>query len=139
MHSFRSIQQQCDSVITEGAGGFLTPLNTHEDLGNFAQQIGLPITLVVGMKLGCINHASLTAEAIHLRHLNIVGWIGNTTAPEMPFLSENIETLRAKIDAPFLGLIPTLPSGLKRLTTAHTLLKRLNLLRSTFSYQRKTP
>lgn len=114
LRSFNSIQERCDQVITEGAGGFLTPLNAHEDLGDFAKQIGLPIILVVGMKLGCINHALLTAEAIKSRRLNIAGWIGNTLTPEMPFLSENIETLRSKIDAPFLGLIPELPSNLKK-------------------------
>lgn len=114
LHSFRSIQKQCDFIVTEGAGGFLTPLNAHEDLADFAQQIRLPIILVVGMKLGCINHALLTAETIKSRHLNIAGWIGNTLVPEMPFLSENIETLRVKIDAPFLGLIPSLPSRLKK-------------------------
>ncbi len=113
MKSFRTIEERCDCVVTEGAGGFLTPLNESEDLGKFAEQIGLPIILVVGLKLGCINHAILTVEAIQSRNLRIAGWIGNTLTPEMQFLSENIETLCSKIDAPFLGLIPELPSELK--------------------------
>ena len=105
-----------DCVVVEGAGGFLVPLNDQEDLGDFAQQIQLPIILVVGMKLGCINHALLTIEAIHARKLVVAGWIANTLDQEMGLLNENIETLRTRIDAPFLGLIPTLPASIQKLS-----------------------
>jgi len=70
--------------------------------------------LVVGMKLGCINHALLTQEAIKARGLNIAAWVANSLANEMPLLQENIATLQAKINAPFLGLIPTLPKTLQK-------------------------
>lgn len=109
-----NIQQQADCVVVEGAGGLLVPLNDKEDLGDFAKEIHLPIILVVGMKLGCINHALLTYEAIKARHLNIAGWVANTLSTEMPLLQENIETLQDRIAAPFLGLIPTLPKNLQK-------------------------
>ena len=112
--AFRNIQKQADCVVVEGAGGFLIPLNDTEDLGNFATEINLPIIIVVGMKLGCINHALLTFEAIKARNLNIAGWVGNTLNAEMPFLKENLQTLKAKIAVPFLGLIPALPKELQK-------------------------
>jgi dethiobiotin synthetase len=76
--------------------------------------MGLPIILVVGMKLGCINHALLTYEAIKARNLNITGWVANTLSTEMPLLQENVQTLKARITAPFLGLIPALPKELQK-------------------------
>jgi dethiobiotin synthetase len=114
LQSFQNVQDQADCVVVEGAGGLLIPLNDREDLGTFAQEITLPIILVVGMKLGCINHALLTCEAIKARNLNIAGWVANTLSTEMPLLAENIQTLQARIGAPFLGLIPALPKELQK-------------------------
>ena len=114
LQSFQNIQSQSDCVVVEGAGGLLIPLNDQEDLATFAQEIKLPIILVVGMKLGCINHALLTYEAIKARNLNIAGWVANTLSTEMPLLEENIQTLQARIDTPFLGLIPALPKELQK-------------------------
>lgn len=114
IQAYSEIQQKGDCVVVEGAGGFLTPLNEQENLGDFAQQIGLPIILVVGMKLGCINHALLTMEAFKVRGLKVAGWIANNLSQEMDLLSENIETLQYKIDAPFLGFIPLLPATIKK-------------------------
>ena len=114
MQAISKIQAQSDSLVIEGAGGFLVPLNQREDLGNFAQQINLPIILVVGMKLGCINHALLTQEAIKARGLKIAGWIANSLATEMLLVKENIATLQARIEAPFLGHIPALPKELQK-------------------------
>jgi len=108
------IQKHSDYIIVEGAGGFLVPLNDDKDLGDLAQQIDLPIILVVGMKLGCINHALLTQEAIKVRGLKIAGWIANSLVNEMSLLQENVATLQAKINAPFLGLIPSLPNALQK-------------------------
>jgi len=107
--TYRNIQKQADCVVVEGAGGFLIPLNDEEDLSDVAKEMGLPIILVVGMKLGCINHALLTYEAIKARNLNIAGWVANTLGTEMPLLQENVQTLKARMTAPFLGLIPALP------------------------------
>jgi len=112
--AYDAILRESDDVVVEGAGGFLTPINEQENLGDFAQEINLPVILVVGMKLGCINHALLTIEALKMRKLNIAGWIGNTLSQEMPLLTENIQTLQSKIAAPFLGLIPELTQALKK-------------------------
>lgn len=103
-----------DLLIIEGAGGFLVPLNEDEDLGDLAQAIDAPVILVVGMRLGCINHALLTCEAIQSRQLTIAGWIANTLSEEMPFLEENLQTLKDRIFAPFLGIIPSLPATLRK-------------------------
>ncbi|MBU3540635.1 dethiobiotin synthase [Polynucleobacter sp. UB-Tiil-W10] len=112
--AFQNIQRHADCVVVEGAGGLLIPLNDEEDLATFAKEIKLPIILVVGMKLGCINHALLTYEAIRARNLNLAGWVANVLSTEMPLLQENLQTLQARIDAPFLGLIPTLPKALQK-------------------------
>jgi dethiobiotin synthetase len=116
LKAYKYLQQQKGCVVVEGAGGFLVPLNDQKDLGDFAQQIQLPVILVVGMKLGCINHALLTIEAILARKLVIAGWIANTLDQEMGLLSENIETLQSRISAPFLGLIPKLPTNIQKLS-----------------------
>jgi dethiobiotin synthetase len=112
--AFQNIQNQADCVVVEGAGGFLIPLNDVEDLGDFVREINLPIILVVGMKLGCINHALLTCEAIKARNLNIAGWVANTLNTEMSLPQENLQTLKVRIAAPFLGLIPALPKELQK-------------------------
>jgi len=114
--AFQNIQNHADCIVVEGAGGFLTPLNQDDDLGGFAKKIDLPIILVVGMKLGCLNHALLTYEAIKARNLQIAGWIANALEEEMPLLQENLQTLQARINAPFLGLIPSLPKELQKAT-----------------------
>lgn len=114
LESFTSIQNENDFVVVEGAGGLIVPLNDHESLADFAQKIDLPIILVVGMKLGCLNHALLTIEAIKTRKMKIAGWVANALAQEMSLLNENIQSLQDRIDAPFLGMIPTLPLALQK-------------------------
>ena len=113
-----SLSQQFEVVVVEGAGGFLVPLNEQEDLGDLAQAIDLPVILVVGMRLGCINHALLSCEAIVSRQLTIAGWVANTLSEEMPLLEENIQTLNDRIFAPCLGIIPNLPLQLQKLENA---------------------
>jgi dethiobiotin synthetase len=114
LESFTGIQNENDFVVVEGAGGFIVPLNDHESLADFAQKIDLPIIVVVGMKLGCLNHTLLTIEAIKTRKMKIAGWVANTLAQEMSLLNENIQSLQDRIDAPFLGMIPTLPLALQK-------------------------
>jgi dethiobiotin synthetase len=92
----------------EGVGGFKVPFHDGKTSADFAQDIGLPIVLVVGMRLGCINHALLTVEAIQSRGLQLAGWVANTIGP-MALLQENIATLEQLIPAPLLGVIPELP------------------------------
>lgn len=126
LQSFQNIQNQADCVVVEGAGGLIVPLNDQEDLAMFAKAIKLPIILVVGMKLGCINHTLLTYEAIKARHLNIAGWVANTLSTEMPLIDENIQTLQARIDAPLLGLIPALPKELQKADNSPYSIEALN-------------
>jgi dethiobiotin synthetase len=113
-NAYQQLSKYGEGVIVEGSGGFLIPINAKEDLGHLDQRLDLPIILVVGMKLGCINHALLTCEAIKSRQLKIAGWIANTLVTEMPLLHENIQTLMSKIPAPFLGCIPTLPESIQK-------------------------
>jgi dethiobiotin synthetase len=116
MQAFDKVQREAELVIVEGAGGFLIPLNDQEDLGDIAKKVGFPVVLVVGMKLGCLNHALLTHEAIQARNISIAGWVANALSTEMPLLQENIETLKIRIKAPFLGSIPALPKYLQKAT-----------------------
>jgi dethiobiotin synthetase len=126
LDEFRALASAFDSVVVEGAGGFLVPLNEQEDLGDVTQAIDLPVILVVGMRLGCINHALLTCEAIQARQLTIAGWVANTLSNEMPLLDANIQALKERIFAPFLGVIPSLPDQLKKLENAPYSLEALH-------------
>ncbi|MEC5387927.1 dethiobiotin synthase [Uliginosibacterium sp. H3] len=108
---FESLRADADRVLVEGAGGFIVPLDDEQDMAQFARSLGLPVLLVVGLRLGCLNHALLTAEAIAARGLHFAGWIGNVVDADMPFLDENVATLRQRLKAPCLGVIPRLPSA----------------------------
>lgn len=99
-----------DVLISEGAGGWLLPINSEQALPDVVQQCAMPIIMVVGMRLGCLNHALLTQQAIQASGCHIAGWIAN--APEtQPFFNENLATLQARIDAPLLGVIPKVASA----------------------------
>ena len=115
IRAYNNIKEISDFVVVEGAGGFLVPLNEKENLSDFAQQIDLPVVLVVGMKLGCLNHALLTIESLKSRNLRVAGWVANTLSQQMPLLNENIQTLQSKLSIPFLGLIPQLPTDLTKI------------------------
>jgi dethiobiotin synthetase len=108
----RDIAARADITIVEGVGGFLVPLGEDSDMGDLARALDLPVILVVGMRLGCLNHALLTAEAIAARGLRMAGWIANTVDPAMRLPDENIATLRHRYarlyDAPLIGAIPRL-------------------------------
>jgi dethiobiotin synthetase len=91
-------------ILIEGAGGALVPLNGSEDMLDIASACELPVLFVVGMKLGCINHARLTEDAILARGLDCVGWVANVLDPNMPFLHENLETLKTRLSTPFQGV-----------------------------------
>lgn len=107
---FQQLARRADRVLVEGVGGFRVPLGDYFDSADLAKAIGMQVILVVGMRLGCINHALLTVEAIQSRGLKLAGWVANTLQPEMPRLQENLETLRTVIPAPCLGVLPYLPS-----------------------------
>lgn len=102
------LMRACDLVIIEGAGGWRVPLNPRETLADLVQELNLPVILVVGVKLGCINHALLTVEAIERDGLQVAGWVANRIDPDMSCYEENMMTLRSLINAPCLGEIPFL-------------------------------
>lgn len=104
--SYRELAGQADEVIAEGAGGFCVPLNEKQDSADLIRQLELPVILVVGMRLGCLNHALLTVRAIADYQLECAGWVANVLDADMPALQENIEALRERIAAPLLGIIP---------------------------------
>lgn len=103
--AFAQLAAAADVVIVEGVGGFCVPLNSKEDTADLAQYLALPVILVVGMRLGCLNHALLTAQAVRGRGLRLAGWIANRIDPDMAVAAENIRALAARLDAPLVGEI----------------------------------
>ena len=97
-----------DMVVIEGAGGWRVPINSRETLADVARELNCAVVVVVGMRLGCLNHALLTMEAIRRDGLQIAGWVANILDPEMPRLQENIDTLMQCINEPCLGTVPRL-------------------------------
>jgi dethiobiotin synthetase len=93
-------------VLVEGVGGLLVPLAEDFDAADLAVALGLPVILVVGMRLGCLNHALLTQEAIEARGLKLAGWIANRVDAQMRRFPENLATLENRLHAPLLGVIP---------------------------------
>ncbi|KDR32893.1 MULTISPECIES: dethiobiotin synthase [Caballeronia] len=99
---------KADIVVVEGVGGFRVPLTDTHDTADLAVALNLPVVLVVGMRLGCISHALLTVEAIASRGLKLAGWVANRVDPNMLYPDENIATLKQRIKAPLIGVIPHL-------------------------------
>ena len=97
VQAYHQLTLMADVVVVEGAGGFLVPLNEKENLADLATALAIPIILVVGIKLGCINHSVLTVEAIKARQLTLHGWVANLIDPEMPFLQENIQAISKQL------------------------------------------
>ena len=100
------LMKNADLTLIEGAGGWRVPLDRQHTLADLAKELQLPVILVVGLRLGCINHAVLSAEAIQRDGLPIAGWVGNTVGSEMPRLQENIGTLHDLLPAPCIGIVP---------------------------------
>jgi len=117
--SYEELAGQADEVIVEGAGGFLVPLNEDLSFADLARELDMPVILVVGMRLGCINHALLTMAAIEDHQLECAGWVANVLDEAMPALQENIDTLRERIAAPLLGIVPRLAVADANLAAQH--------------------
>lgn len=98
-------QIDADYCFIEGAGGWLLPLNTKETLADVVADLQVPVILVVGMRLGCLNHAMLSMRAIRQHGCECVGWVANCLAPDMPMLRENIQTLKDTFDVPCLKIV----------------------------------
>jgi dethiobiotin synthetase len=103
---YRQLAAQADAVVVEGAGGFFVPLNERETGADLAQALQLPVLLVVGLRLGCLNHALLTAEAIRTRGLTLAGWVANRIDPQMSSQEDNIAFLRERLGAPMWADVP---------------------------------
>ena len=116
LSAYEGMSAKADWIVVEGAGGFLVPINEKQDLGDLAQSLQIPVILVVGLRLGCINHVLLSVAAIAQRGLTLAGWVANTIDADMPYLHENIDTLRARIPAPLLGIVKPLPAECRHQT-----------------------
>jgi len=100
------LMQGANITLVEGAGGWRVPVNERETLADLAIALSIPVVLVVGMRLGCINHTLLTVEAITRDGLELAGWVANCIDPQMDELDANVTTLQHRIQAPMLGLVP---------------------------------
>jgi dethiobiotin synthetase len=108
-HAYTALIQAADIVIVEGVGGFRVPLNATEDTADLARLLDLPVIMVVGMRLGCLNQALLTGEAVLARGLRLAGWVANQIDPGMDSFDENLESLRERLPCPLLGIVPWQP------------------------------
>jgi len=102
--AYARLAATADVVVVEGAGGWRVPLNEREDMADLAQRLALPVVLVVGLRLGCLNHALLTAESIADRQVPWAGWVGNHIDPAMAQAAANLDALRARLPEPCLGV-----------------------------------
>lgn len=114
--TFHALRQHADAVVVEGAGGFIVPLHDRNDdtdvdrgepawvtSADLAMRLRLPVILVVGLRLGCLNHALLTQEAVLSRGLTLAGWVANLVDPHMPEQDANVATLQRRLQAPMLA------------------------------------
>ncbi|WOS40326.1 dethiobiotin synthase [Xanthomonas rydalmerensis] len=107
--AFERLRAQADVVVVEGVGGWAAPLSATLDQADLARALGLPVVLVVGLRLGCLNHARLSAAAIAADGLQCIGWIGNEIDPAMERIDDNMAMLRARLPMPCWGRLPYRP------------------------------
>ncbi len=110
LECYEKVSTLADMVLVEGVGGWRVPLGEDGDLSALALALKLPVIMVVGMKLGCINHALLSADSIRESGLPMAGWVANVMDSEMLELEANLLTLKQEIEAPCLGLVPNMRS-----------------------------
>ena len=112
---FTALEAISDRVVIEGAGGWLAPVNARESMGDLARALGVPAVLVVGLRLGCLNHAELTHRAIVNQGVVFAGWIANRLGAPMEREAENLATLARRLGAPPLALVPYAPARARSL------------------------
>ena len=121
--AIRRTAAKAELAVVEGVGGFRVPLVEGWDTADLAADLQLPVVLVVGLRLGCINHALLTAEAVRARGLRLAGWVANTVDPSMPYVTDNLDALQAaflkEFAAPCWGHVPRLPDPSAAAIAAH--------------------
>jgi dethiobiotin synthetase len=105
LSAYARLAERADTIVVEGAGGALVPLDARHDMLDIAHTLRLRVLLVVGMRLGCLNHALLSALAVQRRGLVLAGWIANELPPGMPWLAPNIDTLERRLDAPLVAVL----------------------------------
>ncbi|MHB1515327.1 MAG: dethiobiotin synthase [Acidiferrobacteraceae bacterium] len=103
---FQALCAMADVVLVEGAGGLMVPLNARQDIADLAVMLDLPVILVVGMRLGCINHTLLTVQAIRQKNLQMAAWVANQIDPDMQSFDENLQALETRLNVPLLGIVP---------------------------------
>ena len=111
VESFNVLKELAEIVLVEGAGGWYAPLNDREDISDLAKALALPVILVVAIRLGCINHAKLTWQAIHYSGIFCAGWIAVCVDPDMLQSDENICTIKTAFNVPLLGVLPYLANA----------------------------
>jgi len=104
--AYGELSRMAEVVVVESAGGFMVPLNARQTGADLAKRLGLPVLLVVGMRLGCLNHALLTRRLIEAYGLHCAGWVANCVLPQMPYLDDNIRALEQRLACPLLGRVP---------------------------------
>ena len=123
LHAARHLARKSDALVVEGVGGFVVPLDAQRDTADLAQALGLPVVRVVGLRLGCLNHAMLTAQSVQARGLRLAGWVGNTVDPAMPWKDDNFATLQQMLwtrhGAVALGHVPRLPDPSPQVILSH--------------------
>lgn len=108
---FNVLKDLAEILLVEGAGGWYAPLNDAEDMSDLAKALGLPVILVVGIRLGCINQAKLTWQAIQHSGIPCAGWIAVCIDPDMLMPDQNIQRIKKSLDAPLLGVLPSLDNA----------------------------
>jgi dethiobiotin synthetase len=109
--AYGRLAEHCDVVVVEGTGGWLAPIGPGMTMADVACRLQLPVVLVVGLRLGCLNHALLTAQAVESAGASLIGWIGSVIDPAMPALSENLQTLNQRLPAARWALLPYAPGS----------------------------
>ena len=122
--AYADLACDCEFLVAEGAGGWRVPLGPQLDIQGLALELGLPVLLVVGLRLGCLNHAALSEQAILSSGARLLGWIGSQVDPAMACLNENVATLKSRLSTPCLGILghpdsrtildPAVPFALER-------------------------
>lgn len=121
----RARATECDLLVVEGAGGWRAPLSPDRSMADLAVALELPVVLVVGLRLGCLNHATLSAEAIRGSGLPFAGWIGNRIDPAMSRWEDNVSTLGSLLGAPPLAVFPFGADQTARLSLGRQIIDRL--------------
>jgi len=103
---YQQLSANADITVVEGVGGWMVPFGDKTTSTDLVQQLKLPVILVVGIRLGCLNHALLTTQAIQTQGCNLVGWIANIIDTKCLYIEDNIDSLKQRIDAPLLGQVP---------------------------------